>query len=293
VYPSSIPTTEILYATDFSEPSRRALACARQIARRRGAVLRAIHVVDLMGRAASTNSSYNAAIETARRSMRSLRRQLRLAGIRENSTIIPAGSISLAIRDAAVRYHATLLVMGLHGDPGISAPTLGGNVRRLIRSTPCPMLTVGMRGPDNPAPTFERVLFVTDMSADSVTVAQQAWHLDGKTTPVGHFAVLPPDPVPESSAPLDVPPGLAPLCLAAHHQAAGLIVAKAAAASVDLIVLALRRNSYLDTLNPGSVVRAILSKADCPVLIAHASGEPMAPLRERFAAARNREPQAS
>jgi nucleotide-binding universal stress UspA family protein len=293
VYPSSIPITEILYATDFSEPSRRALACARQIARRRGALLRALHVVDLMGHIGSTHSSFNAAIEGARRSMRIMRRELRLAGIREDSTIIPAGSISLAIRDAAVRYHSTLLVMGLHGEPSVSVPTFGGNLRRLFRSTPCPILTVGMRGPGNREPTFERVLYVTDMSADSVTAAQQAWPLDATCTPMAHFAVLPPDGAPESNPTFDVPPGLAPLRLVADQQAAVLIVAKASEDCADLIVVGLRGNGYLDTLASGAVIRAILSKATCPVLVARAAGEPLAPLRERFAAARNRKPAAS
>lgn len=292
VYSSSILTTEILYATDFSEPSRRALACARQIARRRGALLRTVHIVDLMGHNSAAPSSFTSAIEVARRSMRILRRELRLAGIRENATIIPSGSISLAIRDTAVRYRATLLIMGLHGEPGITMPTFGGNVRRLLRSAPCPVLTVGMRGPDNPAPTFERVLFVTDMSPVSVTAAQQAWPFEEEGPPVAHFAVLSPDAA-QLPLPPDIPPALAPQHIVAHHQAAGLIAARAAESKVDLIVVGLRSNGYLDTLAAGSIVRAILSKSACPVLIARASGEPMASLRERFTAARDRKPAAS
>ena len=255
--------------------------------------MRAVHVIDLMGHTASTHTSFSAAIETARRSMRIMRRELRLAGLREDSTIIPAGSVSLAIRDAAVRYHSTLLVMGLHGDPGLTIPTFGGNVRRLFRSAPCPILTIGIRGPDNPAPTFERVLFVTDMSTDSVTAAQQAWPLDTRSKPVAHFAVLPPDTAPKSSAPPAFPPALAPLRVAAHDQAADLIVAASTEAAADLIVVSMRGNSYLDTLSSGSVICAILSKAPCPVLVARAGGVPMAPLRERFAAVRNRKPAAS
>lgn len=289
MYASTIQTTEILYATDFSEPSRRALACARQIARRRSALLRAVHVIDLMGHTSgSTHSSFNAAIESARRAMRIMRRELRLAGIREDSTIIPAGSISLAIRDAIVRYHSTMLVMGLHGEPGVMVPTFGGNVRRLFRTAPCPILTVGLRGPANPEPTFARVLFVTDMAAESVTAAQQAWPLDGAATAVAHFAVLPPEDLPDSARATAPPPGLAPLRIAAHQKAAALIVAKAQEDRADLIVIGLRGVSYLDTLSSGSVVRAVLSQAACPVLTARAAGEALAPLRERFAAARDR-----
>lgn len=292
VYSSCIPITEILYATDFSEPSRRALACARQIALRRGAYLRALHVVDLMGKTGSTHSSFNIAIESARRSMRIMRRELRLSGIREASTIIPAGSISLAIRDAAIRYKATMLIMGLHGEPGLAVPTFGSNVRRLFRTTPCPILTVGIRGPANPEPAFERIVFVNDWFADSAKAAQQAWPLGEISKPVAHFAVLPPEPAPASPASLDVPPGLTPLRVVAHHQAAALIVASAAEVGADLIVVGMRSSDYLDTLASGSAVRAILSKAACPVLVVRAGAQSVAPLRERFAAIRRGQPEA-
>lgn len=292
VYPSSIQTTEILYATDFSEPARRALACAKQIARRRRALLRALHVIELTGHGSgSTHASFNAAIEGARRRMRTMRRELRLAGITEDSTIIPAGSISLAIRDAIVRYHCSMLVMGLHGEPGVMVPTFGGNVRRLFRTAPCPILTVGLRGTNSDEPALERVLFVTDMFADSVTAAKQAWPPDKAATPVGHCTVLPPEDAPDAFSALDPPPSLAALRVLAHHQAAALVVAQAEQERADLVVVAMHGDGYLDSVGSGSVIRTILSKAPCPVLTARAAGEPLAPLRERFAAVRDQQPE--
>ena len=293
MYSSSIPTTEILYATDFSEPARRALACAKQIARRRGIFLRALHVIDLTSQTGPAHSSFNATIESARRSLRITRRQLRLAGVREGATVISGGSISLAIRDAAIRYHATLLVMGLHGEPSISSPTFGGNVRRLFRSSPCPILTVGLRGPDNPAPAFDRVLFVTDASLESVAAARQAWPLDPQPRTIAHFIVLPADATPESAKQIDGSPALAPRTIVAQREATDLILAKAADLQPNLIVIGLRSGGCLDTLSLGSVMRSIWTRCACPVLIARAAGEPEAPLRERFAAARNRRPPAS
>jgi nucleotide-binding universal stress UspA family protein len=292
VYSSSIPTTEILYTTDFSETSRRALACAKQIARRRGALLRALHVIDLTGHTGPAHSSFNAAIETARRAMRVTRRQLRLAGIREDVTVISGGSISLAIRDAAVRYRSRMIVMGLHGEAGISTPTFGGNVRRLFRTSPCPILTVGLRGTDNPAPAFERVLCVTDASAETVASVREAWPLDGEDAPLAHFVVLPNEAADESPQAGDVSPALAPQSIVDYHQAAGLILAKAAESRADLIIVGLRGGGCLDTLGAGSVVRTIWSKCACPVLIVRSAGEPEAPMRERFTAARNRKPAA-
>jgi nucleotide-binding universal stress UspA family protein len=293
VYACAIPIAEILFATDFSEPSRRALACARQIALRRGVLLRALHVVDVMSGGASAGTSFNSAIESARRALRVNRRQLRLAGIREAATVIFGGSISLAIRDALIRYHSTLLVMGLYGEPGITIPTFGGNVRRLFRSAPCPMLTIGLRGPDNPSPAFARVLYVTDIHPDSFALAQNSWPLDADAAALAHFVVLPPEGAPEADASIDVRSGLAPLRLVAHHQAAGLILAFAAEAQADLIVIAIRGASYLDLLGLGSVIRTVWSKGACPMLTARTDTDRVAPLRERFAAIRNRKPPAS
>jgi nucleotide-binding universal stress UspA family protein len=292
VYSSSSPTTEILFATDFSEAARRALACAKQIARRRDAFLRVLHVIDLTSHAVPAHNSFNAAIESARRWLRSNRRQLRLAGIQEAATIISGGSISLAIRDAAVRYHASLLVMGLYGDPRIATPSFGGNVRRLFRSSPCPILTVGMRGPNNPAPAFERVLFVTDPSPESVAIAHQVWPLDGQPQPIAHFIVLPSDATADVIHGIDTLPALAPRSIVAQQQAAAVILAKAADANADLIVIGLRRGGCLDTLSLGSVIRSIWSKVACPVLTARAGDEPGSTVRERFAAVRSRRPAA-
>jgi nucleotide-binding universal stress UspA family protein len=293
VYPSPIPTTEILYATDFSEPATRALACAKLIARRSGVLLRALHVIDLTSHNSPAHSSFNAAIESARRALRINRRQLRLAGIHEAATLISGGSISLAIRDAAIRYHSTMIVMGLHGEPGIRIPNFGGNVRRLFRSAPCPLLAVGLRGTESRTPALERVLYVTDTSPESAQLAQQAWPLDSPTVPVAHFVVLPPDAPAGPAKSIDVPPGIAPLRIVAHRQAADLILAKATEAQADLIVVGLRGGGCLDTLSSGSVVRTIWTKGTCPVLTTRSEGDRLPLLRERLAAIRNRKPAVS
>jgi nucleotide-binding universal stress UspA family protein len=290
VYPSRIQTTEILYATDFSEPARRAFACAKEIARRRGYLLRSLHVVDLIGGIGAAHSSFNSALEFARRALRSRRRELRLAGIREDITVVSGSSVSMAIRDALVRRHAALLVMGLHGEPGITIPTFGGNVRRLFRSAPCPMLTVGLRGPVNPTPAFERTLFVTDTAPESIDLALKSWPLDNPAAALAHFVVLPPEGISEAAAPMSIQSSLPPPRLVAHDQAAALILAMAQEAQADLIVVSLRGGGYLDLLGRGSIVRAIWTQGACPVLTARTNTEMTAPLRERFLAAKNRKP---
>src|ERR1700735_1448620 len=95
---SPIATIEILYATDFCESSQRAFSCAKEIARRRGVFLRSIHVIDLAGQEIRQQTSFQAAYNAAHRSLRTLRRELRLGGIRGGATVIPRGPCDEASR---------------------------------------------------------------------------------------------------------------------------------------------------------------------------------------------------
>jgi nucleotide-binding universal stress UspA family protein len=287
VYPAPITTIEILYATDFSTPAWRALACARQIALQRHVFLRFVHIVDLSSQEISHHTSFHAALESSHRTLRRIRRELRLAGIREGATVITSGSTAQAIRDAAVRYKSSLILMGLHGEPGLTVPTFGMTTRKILRQPPCPVLTVGLRGPETAAGSFERVLFVTDTDAGSLTAACNAWPASIHGLPRSHFVVLapalsasvlgappaPPIVAPAGAVSLDRPPQLCP-----HENAAETILAEAARLGANLIVLSIRGGGPIDSIGDGSVARTIITRALCPVLTVR-TGAPTTPMR--------------
>lgn len=279
MYSSSIAKTEILFATDFCEPAQRAFVCAKEIARRRGAFLRSIHVIDLSGQEVRQQTSFQAAFSAAHRSLRAMRRELRLGGIEEAATVITGGTCSQAIRDAALRYHSSLLVLGLHGDPGLKAAVFGGTVRRLLRNPPCPVLTVGLRGPAIERNGLVKVLVVTDTAPESLKAVEQAWPSELRGPGAVHFAVLP--PVDEASGTIADAEGrkqavskqIGSAREVNHDVAARTILAEATAMQANLIVLGVNAGGYMDSLVSGSVTRAVIIKAPCPVLTVRAGGE--------------------
>ncbi len=258
---------EILFATDFAEPSRRALSCAKQIARLRNASVRVFHVIDVAG---ADQHSFSAARDSAERRLRDVRRELRLAGIANTATLITGGTPVLAIQAAAVKYKPELLVLGLHGERMILGPSLGATVLGILRKSRLPVLTVGTRSPehvpssDQAAADFARVLFVTDVLRPSLTAALRAWPVaEGQRAPL--LAALPPSRVNPNFS-LGLRRQFASVRLLPHDEAAETILSEIASAPFHLLVLSIRAGRYLDSLLAGSVIHTLITHAPCPVL---------------------------
>ena len=264
--------TEILLATDFCDPAQCALACARQIARLRGAAVRALHVMDFTGAAADERPPYSAVRDSAEHRLREIRRELRLAGVPESATLVAAGRPARAIRATAVQYQAALLILGLNGSRSRKSSTLGATARALLRHSPCPVLTVAAPCPDlspEPAsaralhhPILERPVFVADTAPESLRAALAAWPspAESSTTRV----VLPPDGrrrIVQGAATPKIPAGSLEFAGAART-----LLRKAEATRAGIIVLGLRGGGYLDSFATGSFAHAIATGAGCPVL---------------------------
>jgi universal stress protein A len=138
----------ILVPTDFSGPSEAALACARDVAARFGGSLHLLHVADdpysVYG-----SEVYVPAVERLREAIledavRRMNDQLLPSNIHERHVTTEAmiGSSAEAIVDVAVSQHIDLIVMGTHGRGGMSHLLLGSVAERVVRTAPCPVLTV-------------------------------------------------------------------------------------------------------------------------------------------------------
>jgi nucleotide-binding universal stress UspA family protein len=144
-----ITLKNILVATDFSEPSETALEYGRALARTFNATLHIVHVVDtfLPGMTADTApADYGVVIdELEKAAQRHLdaavreddRRELGAKGVllRQSG---PAQSIVTYARSANV----DLIVMGTHGRGGWSHMLMGSVAEKVVRTAPCPVLTV-------------------------------------------------------------------------------------------------------------------------------------------------------
>jgi nucleotide-binding universal stress UspA family protein len=145
-----IALKKVLVATDFSEPSEAALAYGRELARTFGASLTAVHVVDnILTRAYGSDGIVLADPELQREIEAGAQRQLDAMLFDEDrkalgaiGLVVTSNSPSAAIvtyaRDAAI----DLLVMGTHGRGAIAHLLMGSVAERVVRTAPCPVLTV-------------------------------------------------------------------------------------------------------------------------------------------------------
>jgi nucleotide-binding universal stress UspA family protein len=140
----------ILVATDFSEPSEAALAYGRELARTFTASLTVLHVVENIAARGYGTEGFVFFDEEAQRNLESAARQQIQALISaEDREVIRADTIvrtsnapAFAIVDFAKNANIDLIVMGTHGRGGMAHLLMGSVAERVVRTAPCPVLTV-------------------------------------------------------------------------------------------------------------------------------------------------------
>jgi nucleotide-binding universal stress UspA family protein len=175
----------ILYLTDFSEPSEVAFPFAAGVARGHGSKVYALNVLiptpyvyttpDL------TELGIEAEEETALAEMKKIESQL--AGLSHEVCVERAAGVWEPV-ESAIRDHAIdLIVLGTHGRTGAQKFLLGSVAEEIFRRSPVPVLTIGprvRRGAHNGA-RFHRVLFATDFSPEAAAAAPYAISLAQKS----------------------------------------------------------------------------------------------------------------
>lgn len=141
---------DILVATDFGEAAASALAYGREFARRFHGALHVVHVVDDVGARLMTASALPYDVtrlqgeldQAERQKLDTLiteedRRELQVRAVQLTSSA-PAREIVAYARDA----HIDLIIVGTHGRGPVGHLLMGSVAERVIRSAPCPVLTV-------------------------------------------------------------------------------------------------------------------------------------------------------
>jgi universal stress protein A len=145
-----IALKNILVATDFSEPSDAALRYGAELARRFGAALHVVHVVDdlaahpgsIPGMPANIGPLQTDLEESARANLATLlpepdRSSLK-ARLHVTVSSTPAQAILSYARDEAI----DLIIVGTHGRQGLAHFFLGSVAQHVSRAASCPVLTV-------------------------------------------------------------------------------------------------------------------------------------------------------
>jgi nucleotide-binding universal stress UspA family protein len=131
----------VLVAVDFDDASTVALRYARSLAKTFGARLHLIHVMENLFLRPMANDPH--AIEAG------ISKRLLDVLTDEDRTVLHAVPVirkSDAPAEEIVKYaqaeHVDLIVMGTHGRPGVAHLLMGSVAEKVVRSAPCPVLTL-------------------------------------------------------------------------------------------------------------------------------------------------------
>lgn len=172
-----IEIKRILCPVDYSAHSRRAADYACAIARWYGATVTGLHVLEPIPSLLPPRASDGLYPPFAFTQEDLKQFQTRLetfmrdgAAARPVEALVVEGGVSMEIVRIAREIAADLIVMGTHGRSGVDRLLLGSTTEKLLRKTPCPLLTVPPHAPDAvPAPAlFRRILCAVDFSPSSL-----------------------------------------------------------------------------------------------------------------------------
>ncbi len=168
----------ILFLTDFSEPSQAALPFAIAVARGYGATIHALHVLMPEPYVHALPETIAAALEaqeeTAEAEMQRVEAQL--ANVPHEVAVVRGAGVWPALEQTITECDADLIVLGTHGRTGAQKLLLGSTAEEIFRRARVPVLSIGpwaRRGIRNAA-HFHRVLYATDFTPASLAAAPYA-----------------------------------------------------------------------------------------------------------------------
>lgn len=140
---------KILYATDFSKASERALQKAVELTKQNRAELLVVHVIEpapyVAGEEFGGGELYAKLEDIAKRdaqnSMAKLMQRLKKAEVKAQSFLFK-GSAHDQIVKAARSKKADMIVIGTHGRTGLSKLFMGSVAGKVVSSAACPVVTV-------------------------------------------------------------------------------------------------------------------------------------------------------
>jgi nucleotide-binding universal stress UspA family protein len=175
----SVHIAKILFATDFSEISAKALPYAAAFARLFAAELCVAHVID-SGSPAQEAKNGGAATTTKVRREADARidRLLQAAHFREvrHEVVLAEGKILPTLASIAEQHGADMMVLGMHGRHGLAKAVLGSVADEILRLAEIPVLIVGpdVRVRPEEVLTLHRVLYAVEFSSGSGAALQYA-----------------------------------------------------------------------------------------------------------------------
>jgi nucleotide-binding universal stress UspA family protein len=143
-----IAIKRILVATDFGPASESALRYGRELARSFGAALHVLHVAEnVFARAADAFSYIPVEVQqdveaAAREQTERLLNEEDCRDLQAVAATVTSNATADAITEYARANRINLIVMGTHGRRAVARFFIGSVAERVVRTAPCPVLTV-------------------------------------------------------------------------------------------------------------------------------------------------------
>lgn len=161
----------ILVPTDFSECANNALKFAAFLAKKTGASINLLHVLEVPS--IGTQGSIEFTVDDVpymmgllKATKAKMKKALSYHFMKDIHVVqnIETGSILDHILKAADKYKADLIVMGTHGANGIEEVLIGSNAEKVSSDAKIPVLTIKDAIKD---PKLEKIVYATDFSEES------------------------------------------------------------------------------------------------------------------------------
>jgi nucleotide-binding universal stress UspA family protein len=204
----------ILVATDFSEPSRRALCDALVLAAENNAQLSVIHVLQPDFRFAALENPPELDLERIA-AEKEIKRLVDELGPKQqiDTTLVKHGPVAAQVAAVIEEKGIDLLVIGTRGRGGLKKLALGSVAEELLRVAPCPVMTIGPKADIatvTNGPGFHRILFATDFGKGSAKALPLALALArAQQAKLILLHMIPPMPVTSTSLSAYAPAGAA------------------------------------------------------------------------------------
>jgi len=307
----------VLIATDFSPHAEDAVKIVKRLALPSGSTVRLLHAIEPFADVATLNPAAITAVTDA--AVAQIERELDRAAVtlrapgRDVETVTVLGRVADAIVEEAESSKADLIVVGSRGRHALKSALLGSVSAEVVDRAPCPVIIA--RGS-----TLRKAIFaedgsetaaagarflagssaLSDLEVRVVTVVDAPFPsvLNGSDAAIGTYAAIQAyyDSLPalrEATAKIAqeragtlVAAGLNATSEVREGNVADKLIAAAAEAQADCIVIGSHGRTGLTRMFLGSVARAVLFNAPCSVLIVPAAKVAVG-LRERVLAASN------
>jgi nucleotide-binding universal stress UspA family protein len=284
--PSIIEVRNILFATDFSTASERALPFALEFARRYNATLFLAHAVPPMPAVVPVEPVPDQTEMLRRGAQHEMERFANVAPLRDvpHQAIVMDGEVWDVIRQIVADKRIDLVVLGTHGRGVLHKLLVGSVAEEIFRTVKCPVLTVGPEVLQSPVPSQKmwRIVFATDFSEGSMHALPYALMFakehHSKVTflhVIAHPGTLPLDTgdelIRESVARMKdfVGEGMeenAPEFVSEFGAPGPDIVRIATELEADLLVMGVHAGHHATSHLPWTVASHVLMHARCPVL---------------------------